>query len=484
MQENRLKTVLSLELKPEEYQEYLDFMRGVIEKNFRDRIDFILDILYGSRPGILARLSFPETVVEVRVLAGERPEYMVEAIEGYMPLSLRTTLEKLIEGASYVFSETRGRGVLYYVFVPGHDVIPARSASIARKITEKLLSGNLVFMFAISLLLYYLVFMIVGFEYTPIALAAVQFLLVTFSYRISGMLGDWDIDEKHSTVYLVGVELPLDVYDEMVNGLLYPRRYEIKRLIYDSTIGKEGDVKPEVVAELLNNYGVSIDPGNITIKKVDLYDMAKKVFTRYGLPVPRISLANIVLPNASATGIIKSKASLLVTTGLLTRLSDEEVMAILGHEASHVKNHDTLLLYVLSMLEYSLRIYIFLNFLYLFNIFTELLYFYLSLTALFFVAKFIEARADIETAKILGDGRPLASALRKLGYSKIMREASPGERLRSWLRLDPHPPASFRVEKLSSINPHVVKGVWREAIASCLSDFIRTLSLAKSGQPG
>lgn len=58
------------------------------------------------------------------------------------------------------------------------------------------------------------------------------------------------------------------------------------------------------------------------------------------VPMPRIFVINDPSPNAFATGLKPEKAAVAVTTGLLERLSREEVEGVIAHEVSHIKNYD------------------------------------------------------------------------------------------------------------------------------------------------
>ena len=107
--------------------------------------------------------------------------------------------------------------------------------------------------------------------------------------------------------------------------------------------------------------------------------------------------------------------------------------------------------------------------------FLELLYIWFSLTMLFLAAKIIEARADIEAAIRTGKPKALASALRKIGIVRLLREKTPNSRLFSWLSfLDPHPPLTYRISTLSELEPAQVRGVWREAFKRAFKDIART----------
>lgn len=60
------------------------------------------------------------------------------------------------------------------------------------------------------------------------------------------------------------------------------------------------------------------------------------------LPQPRIYIINSPQPNAFATGRSPHHAAIAVTTGLLRRLSSEEIAGVISHELAHVQYYDTL----------------------------------------------------------------------------------------------------------------------------------------------
>lgn len=59
-----------------------------------------------------------------------------------------------------------------------------------------------------------------------------------------------------------------------------------------------------------------------------------------GIDCPEVAVYNSPDPNAFATGMNKNKALVAVSTGLLQRMNQDEVEAVLGHEVSHVANGD------------------------------------------------------------------------------------------------------------------------------------------------
>ncbi len=65
---------------------------------------------------------------------------------------------------------------------------------------------------------------------------------------------------------------------------------------------------------------------------------------RGGLPVPKVYIIDNDQPNAFATGRNPDNAAVAATTGLLKRLSDEEVAGVMAHELAHIRNRDTLIM--------------------------------------------------------------------------------------------------------------------------------------------
>lgn len=72
----------------------------------------------------------------------------------------------------------------------------------------------------------------------------------------------------------------------------------------------------------------------------ELYDIIEKLAVLADLPVPKVAIVDSDMPNAFATGRNPQHAVVAVTTGIMRRLNQEELQAVLGHELTHIKNRD------------------------------------------------------------------------------------------------------------------------------------------------
>ncbi len=63
---------------------------------------------------------------------------------------------------------------------------------------------------------------------------------------------------------------------------------------------------------------------------------------------PRVGVAETDMPNAFATGRSPKHAVICATRGLMNRLSDEELEAVLAHELSHVAHRDVAIMTIAS----------------------------------------------------------------------------------------------------------------------------------------
>lgn len=80
----------------------------------------------------------------------------------------------------------------------------------------------------------------------------------------------------------------------------------------------------------------------------DLHRMINELSQRAGLPMPKIGVSEMAIPNAFAFGRTQRDGRVCVTRGLLSLLSKDEMKAVLGHELSHIKHRDMAIITLLS----------------------------------------------------------------------------------------------------------------------------------------
>jgi heat shock protein HtpX len=80
----------------------------------------------------------------------------------------------------------------------------------------------------------------------------------------------------------------------------------------------------------------------------ELYAMVERLCAMTDLPMPKVAIIESDVPNAFATGRSPKHAAVAVTTGLLRRLPQQEIEAVLAHELSHIANRDVLIMTLAS----------------------------------------------------------------------------------------------------------------------------------------
>lgn len=84
-----------------------------------------------------------------------------------------------------------------------------------------------------------------------------------------------------------------------------------------------------------------IDPNTNDSRQQTLLRIVYSLAQKAGLPdMPEVGIYQSPEVNAFATGPTKRRALVAVSSGLLSRMSNDEIEAVLGHEISHVANGD------------------------------------------------------------------------------------------------------------------------------------------------
>ena len=190
-------------------------------------------------------------------------------------------------------------------------------------------------------------------------------------------------------------------------------------------------------------------------ENVRVYNIVENLCIAGGIEMPKINIIDDPNLNAFASGIDINSYTVTLTTGIINKLNDEELAAVVGHELTHIRNRDTRLLIVCivfvgilsTLMSISIHLIsgllrssgtsrrrnskngggllIILVILLVALLVSSIAYFISTLTRLA-ISRKREYVADAGAAELCGDSLALASALRKIsaepGLSSVGRD--------------------------------------------------------------
>jgi heat shock protein HtpX len=384
--------------------------------------------------------------------------------------------------AVQIFEENARKATLYFAWREGEDIVP-EAVKKQEKSFQRLFLETQILFFVVFIVLGMAVFIILSALYpdafwiAPIALIAVQFVFVFYSSNFIARTADWHITEANPIIHFLEYHLPIGAHDDFKQIYSRDQLVAIKKEVYDEVLAKRGEIDCEAAQKVFAKHGITCQPENLSAKKVNVYELVKKIADRFGFPMPKIVVSNTMVPNAAAAGPSPSRGVVLITTGILVQLEEDEILSVLGHEFGHLKGRDPLILYGLTSAEFLFRFYVlFPIFPFIFSSFLFFIYFWAVMVVIFFIAKFFEARADLVSAIKIGQPEVLAGALEKIGFQRLLYERTPSFRVQEWVGLDPHPPIYFRVNRLEKLKaPVKIKYPLIQSIKDVTSGFIESL---------
>jgi heat shock protein HtpX len=81
-----------------------------------------------------------------------------------------------------------------------------------------------------------------------------------------------------------------------------------------------------------------------------LHNLIEGLAIAAGIPKPKVYIVEDPAPNAFATGRDPKHSSIAVTRGLMDKMNRIELEGVVGHEMSHIANHDTRVLMITATL--------------------------------------------------------------------------------------------------------------------------------------
>jgi heat shock protein HtpX len=83
-----------------------------------------------------------------------------------------------------------------------------------------------------------------------------------------------------------------------------------------------------------------IDPQSANSSEQRLLNIVRGLAQHASIGMPEVGIFDSPAPNAFATGARRDNALVAVSSGLLARMNEQELQAVLGHEITHVSNGD------------------------------------------------------------------------------------------------------------------------------------------------
>ncbi len=77
-----------------------------------------------------------------------------------------------------------------------------------------------------------------------------------------------------------------------------------------------------------------------------VYNLLENICISQGMTMPKLNIINDDSLNAFASGINNNSYAITLSTGIINKLSDEELEGVLAHELTHIRNRDVRLLII------------------------------------------------------------------------------------------------------------------------------------------
>ena len=102
-----------------------------------------------------------------------------------------------------------------------------------------------------------------------------------------------------------------------------------------------------IIAYFSNTSMIRMATGARPLERRDnprIYNIVENLCMSCGMNTPKINIVDDPQLNAFASGIDEKSYTVTLTTGIITRLNDDELAGVIAHELTHIRNRDTRLL--------------------------------------------------------------------------------------------------------------------------------------------
>jgi len=411
--------------------------------------------------------------VEVQIVARQPFQVKLTPTRSDIQKVVDRLSEELFIAIQY-FEDLIRQSTLYFAWVEGEQIIPEKPPTQRKKTSFKIFGSNMLVIYLLFFGVNIVLFLLLGMYAAVAAILGVQLIIVLLSNRILDKTADWTITPENPRVHILEYQLPVDDFKDFLKKFGKDKVLKMKNEIYQRSLAQGQEPTCEMGEEVFQKYGFHCQAQDKVSKVVDVYRIVETAASKFRIPTPRIAVSNTMIANAAATGPSPSRGLVLITTGLLVQLEEDEILAVLGHEMGHLVGRDPIILFSIISLEFILRFTILLPLVVL----SPLIYLFVALGFIFFVAKFFETRADLLSAMKIGNPQVLARALRKIGYQRLQAERISPTRAPSWINFDPHPPIYFRIDRLERMKtPMDVKNPLLKSARDVIDGFKRSLGI-------
>ena len=471
------------EVPPSYYQKLLDFMYTQYLEPQKQRFTDITreSTTQGEKLSYIVTDSQGNRLFNVQVRSGTPFELEINPLSSVPTHTAAEEAKQDVLIAMQIFTQNSRDATVYFAWREGEEIVP-EAYTKPEKSFNRLFLETQIFFFLVFIVFGMLIFVSIStalpdaFWVAPLILIGIQFVFVFYSNRFIARSADWHITEANPIIHFLEYYLPVSEKKDFKT--LYPKEtlIAIKKEIYDEIIAKKGEIDVKSAQQVFLKHGVPCELQNLKAKKVNVYSLVKNIAERFRFPMPEIVVSNTMVPNAAASGPSPKRGLVLITTGILVQLNEDELLGVLGHEFGHLRGRDPLILYGLVSAEFLFRFYVlFPLFPLVFSSFLFFAYFWGVMVVIFFIAKFFEARADLVSAMVVGNPQILAGSLEKIGFQRLLYERTPSFRVQEWLGLDPHPPIYFRVDRLEKLDSQKVSHPLIQSIRDVTHGFVATL---------